>query len=208
MKDLIVIAHRGGKCPHPENTVSAFKHAVKVGFKAIEMDVRYDYFKQRFFLEHDFLHLPKYRNNHIRKILPEIPHEISLYIELKTVSCLTNYFARRLKKIHDEFLVARDVVFMSYNPFVLMRLKRLIPGVKCAFICGNRFWSFIFEHGLYYLLRPYGYFIVKRLLKKHHVDFCKKRDIKIFSYVLNNERDRMKAERLGIDGFVSDYLHK
>lgn len=208
MKEYIVIAHRGGKGPHPENTISAFKHAVKVGFKAIEMDIRYDYFKQRFFLEHDFLHLPKYRQNHFRKLIPEIPRDITLYIELKTMSCLTNYLTRRLKKIHDEFFVDRNIVYMSYNPFVLMRLKKAIPGVKCGFMCGNRFWRLIFEHGIYYFLRPYGYFLSKRLLKRSHVKFCKKRDIKIFSYVLNKESEWRKAERLELDGFVSDYPNK
>jgi len=208
MKEFIVIAHRGGKGPHPENTISAFMHAVKVGFKAIEMDVRYDYLKQRFFLEHDFIHLPKYRQNHFRKLLPEVPRDVTLYLELKTMSCLTNYFTKRLKKIHDEFLIDRDVVYISYNPFVLLRLQKAIPGIKCSFVCGNRFWQFVFEKGLYRILKPYGYLMSKRILRKKNVEFSQKKDIKIFAYVLNKESEWRKAESLGIDGFVSDYLYK
>ena len=40
LESPIAIAHRGGAAEHPENTMAAFEHAVKLGYPCIETDVR------------------------------------------------------------------------------------------------------------------------------------------------------------------------
>jgi len=54
MKDILVIGHRGAGGTQRENTLDAFLYAIDQGCKALEMDLRFDYVRKRFYLEHDF----------------------------------------------------------------------------------------------------------------------------------------------------------
>jgi glycerophosphoryl diester phosphodiesterase len=40
LESPVAIAHRGGAAEHPENTMAAFEHAVKLGYRCIETDIR------------------------------------------------------------------------------------------------------------------------------------------------------------------------
>ena len=40
LESPVAIAHRGGAAEHPENTMAAFEHAVKLGYRCVETDIR------------------------------------------------------------------------------------------------------------------------------------------------------------------------
>ena len=40
LQSPVAIAHRGGAAEHPENTMAAFEHAVKLGYRCVETDIR------------------------------------------------------------------------------------------------------------------------------------------------------------------------
>ena len=40
LESPVGIAHRGGAAEHPENTMAAFEHAVKLGCRCVETDIR------------------------------------------------------------------------------------------------------------------------------------------------------------------------
>lgn len=48
-RNLIIVTHRGGKGPFPENTPEAYRRAVAQGAEAVEMDIRLNYITGRFF---------------------------------------------------------------------------------------------------------------------------------------------------------------
>lgn len=205
IKDIVVIAHRGGASHHVENTLDSFLHGIKLGFKAIEMDLRYDYFRRRFFLEHDFLHHPRYKKNVIDNVINNIPKDIFLVLELKTNSFFTQIFARNYRKLHRRLFEDRKTLTISFNPFVLLELKIMAPEIELGFVCGNRFFKFLFQDVLYRFLKPEVYIVNKRFLNKRTVRYAKKHGMKIYSYVMNKSEERHKALDFNIDGIVTDY---
>lgn len=205
ISDMDIIAHRGGNTPFIENTLESFLYSIKLGFRALEMDVRYAYIGSFFFLEHDFLHHPRFRKNIADKILPNIPENISLFLEIKTNSVFSNIFAHAFLKIYDKYLEQRRCFIMSFNPAILIRLKRMRPEMKTGYICGSRFFLFIFKHFLIPFFKPDLFVINRRLLNVRNVRFAKKYGMKVYSYVINRNEDRHKALDLGLDGIVTDY---
>ena len=123
LSEMDIVAHRGGAGPHIENTLESFLYALDMGFSAIEMDVRRAYFSKKFFLEHDYLHHPRYRRNYVTNVLPKIPENIKLFIELKTNSVFTNVYAKNFYRVYEKYLKKRDTYIISFNPVILFRLK-------------------------------------------------------------------------------------
>lgn len=204
MKDVLIVAHRGCRKPFTENTIEAFDYAIQNGSKAVEMDVRFDYGHHRFFLEHDRLHLPSKKRNLLEKIVPTLPKDVTIFIELKTVGWLSNRFARHFMLTYQKLFAEHKTVVISFNPFVLYYLKRLSPQMKLGFLCGNPLWNFCFQHFFWERMKPDYYLLHKRLLDKANVQFGKKRNMKVFSFVLNKEKEWAKALDLGVDGITTD----
>lgn len=205
MQDLIVVAHRGGKCPHPENTLEAFAHGFKNGVKAVEMDLRFNYWMDCFFVEHDFLHRSKKRQNLLDNIVPALPKELFVFAELKTLSCFSNYVAKKFLRSFERLFDPSRTVVMSFNPFILMRLKKLAPKMQVGMLCGKRFWHTLFQKLLYKYIKPAVYLLHYRLLNEKNVRFGRDRGMQVFSFVLNKEAQWRRALALEVDGIVTDF---
>lgn len=204
MKNIEIIAHRGGDSPHDENTLEAFNYAIDKGSKAIEMDIRYDYFRRRFYLVHDFLHRPKWKRNLLLDVIDELPKDLYLVIELKTISVFTCIFPKKFKIFYDEYLKDRNIIAISFNPFVLMRLKKIAPYIPRGILCGSRFWNYIYCN----ILRDYVdaeiYIPSKRFLNRKVVLFAKKHGVKLYTYLINTKKSLEKIIKYNIDGFITD----
>jgi glycerophosphoryl diester phosphodiesterase len=204
MDNFIIVAHRGGHGPYNENTLEAFKHAICKGCKAVEMDLRFDHLRKRFYLEHDFLHSPRHRHNLAEIIVPELPPETFFFVELKTVAWLTKSYARNFLKEFKKLFKTENSVVMSFNPFVLMQLRKLEPGIKRGYLMGNFFWSFVFKKILHKAISPHILLLHKRLFDLNNVRFARSRGMKVMSFVLNDRENWQKAVDYGIDGIITD----
>ena len=205
MKDILVIGHRGAGGTQRENTLDAFLYAIEQGCKALEMDLRFDYVRKRFYLEHDFFHHPKIYKNTFVKMIPELPKHILLVIEFKSTEYFTDFFARSFKRDYDEFLKNRNVVAISYNPFILMQLRKLDPKIQRGYLCGNPISFMLFKTFFRKRIKPSYLFIHKRMLKKRIIDFTKAHRLKSIAFVLNSEKQWKKAIKLGIKGIITDH---
>lgn len=202
---LEIISHRGGSGPHPEQTPEAFHYAVSRGAEAVEMDVRLNYLTRRFFLAHDFIHHPKRQWNFLEKAVREVPKSVKLVIEFKTVSVLTNIFVRTFERFYHEHLRDHNVVVISFNPFVLLRLRRIAPDIPRGIICGSRFWMFVHNWLLWRLVDAKYFVLNRRYLKLSRVEWARKRGMIIYSYLINTLKSWDQAISLEVDGVITDY---
>lgn len=204
-RNLIIVTHRGGKGPFPENTPEAYRRAVAQGAEAVEMDIRLNYITGRFFLAHDFIHHPKRQWNFLEKALAEVPYDVRLVIEFKTVSFLTNFFVKKFQRFYEEHLVGRDLMVQSFNPIVLIRLKRVLPDVPRGFICGSVFFLYVHNWLLWRFVDAKYYVFNQRFLNRRTVVWARERGMILYTYVINTVKAWNKVMKYDVDGIITDY---
>lgn len=213
MKRFFIVAHRGGKGPYMENTLDAMKNGLKSGADAIEMDVRYDHFRNRFYLEHDFFHWPWKRSNVIEKIIPFLPSKTTFFIDLKTLYWLRKSYAIYFSKVIKKYALSKKAVIMSFNPFVLIHLRKRARYLQIGLLLGNRFWSFLFRKFIYFLLEPQFIMLHQRFLRKKRflrkmLKFAKRCELKVLVFTANKPYSWQRIQELNLDGVITDYPEK
>ncbi len=210
MSSLFIVAHRGGKGPHEENTLDALKYGLKQCGNAVEMDVRFDHLRRRFYLEHDFLHSLRKNANVIDKVVPFLPTKATLFVELKTLYWLRRRYAVRFLKVIEQFALDKRAIIMSFNPFVLTQLRNRAPYLHVGFLINSRFWGFVMRHWLYWLFKPNYLMLNRHFFKKPAflhlmLDFAKEHNIKVLTFTANSPEDWYNALKYKMDGVITDY---
>jgi len=205
MNKPLIIAHRGGAGPFEENTIEALNHAVKKGSRALEIDVRFDHLKKRFYLEHDFIHSRrKNRQNVMSKVISALPDDIFFLVELKTLAWLRSFYARSFLKEYYGLFKPANTVIISFNPFVMAQIRRLAPDLKRGYLMGNIYWRFLFRTIFHRFIRPEYLLLNKRVFNMRYMKFARKNGYKVFCFVLNDKHSWQKAIDFGIDGIITD----
>lgn len=210
MYPFFIVAHRGGKSPYKENTLEALQHGLKHCGNAVEMDVRFDHLRKRFYLEHDFLHSPMDNMNVIDKIIPYLPGHATLFIELKTLYSLRKKYALHFLKVVEQMELAHRAIIMSFNPFVLIHLKGLASHLQIGFLLSNRFWGWMFRAWVYKVLKPQYLMLNKHIFhKKIFLDkmltFARIHKLKVLIFTANELEYWQKVKEYQLDGVITDY---
>ncbi len=205
MNPFTIVAHRGGKGPYKENTLQAFQHAIDYGADAVEMDMRFDHYKQRFYLEHDFLHWPSDRKNTIEKVIPYLVGKTFFVIELKTLSWVRKKYALKFLEAVKKYDLMPRSLMISYNPFILLQLRKFSSGIQLGFICPSFFRWNLFKKWILGVVRPQYVLLHQRMLKKSVIHFARQRGLKILSYTMNNDEEWLMARKLEVDGIITDF---
>lgn len=203
-----IITHRGGEGPYAENTPEAFRYAAEQGAEAIEMDIRLNYFTGRFFLAHDFIHHPRRRHMYLETAIAEVPEDVKLVIEFKTVAWMTTIFARTFQRVYDEHLKGRKVLVISFNPFILIRLRQVAPDIPRGFICGSLTLMFLYKWFLWRFVDAKYYVMNRRFLNRRRVKWMRDRGMFVYTYVINTMKSLQKVMNFDVDGIVTDHTSK
>ena len=158
----MMIAHRGIKINSPENTISAYREAVNIGFKAIEIDVistkdgtvvcshNHDleretngagWLHQMSAVEIEQIETGVFSHPENRKNIPtlldvvrSIPDNIRLNIEIKFNKVFDFSTARALARMIKTKEIPHKILVSSFNPFIVLYVRWMIPHVRTGYL--------------------------------------------------------------------------
>ncbi len=229
-KSPLVIAHRGYSKIAPENTISAFKLAVRFKADMIELDVRITKDgtpvvihdskvdrttngtgKVKNFYLWDLRELDagswfdhKYIGEKIptlKEVFDAVGVKIPINIEIKSASIKDKLTEKVLAVIYENE-IANNVLISSFDPRVLKNVRKLTREIPTGFL---------YHYPIYF--NP-----VKTLLKLganvliHNYKFTTPKLVeklhnagfKIFVYTVNNPNHILKMIKIGVDGIITD----
>ncbi|GAB4334738.1 MAG: glycerophosphodiester phosphodiesterase [Calditrichia bacterium] len=225
MKRPIIFAHRGANTFAPENTLSAFEEAIRLGCDGIELDIRFTADREIVvFHDRNALRMTGQRlsvqkstlrqikslkivddkgKNHsiptLEEVLDLAGKEVLVNIDLKKESVSRNYFEETLLKTLRVINLRDNIIISSFNPFSLKKLYALNPSLHYGFIFRNR-------SGLMMLNgHPVSSFHPRfRLLSRRFVRVLQEKGAKIYSWTVEKAEEIFKQMELGVDGIITN----
>jgi glycerophosphoryl diester phosphodiesterase len=228
--DLWVVAHRGASGHAPENTLAAFRHAVELGARFIETDLRLSR-DSRFVAIHDEtldrttngrgpVHAltlaelreldagswfgPEFAGEHV-PTLDEILRfsrelDVVFYLEIKPVSAWGIEHAL-VGALREARETAR-VVVLSFDPSTLAAVRRLDPTLMTGLLF-NRSSNDVVERALGLgarQLAPRVDLVTPELLAA-----ARRSDLQVVTWTINEPGRMRQLVAAGVDGIMTDY---
>jgi glycerophosphoryl diester phosphodiesterase len=227
---VLAIAHRGASGHRPENTIAAFRHAIKLGADMIELDARVcgsheivvmhdskiTFYGERI-IKMTLKELRAHNKNipTLIEVLKKIGGKIPINVELKDVDiadevchlidiCVANGGAS-----YDDFIIS------SFLAGELKVARRLIPQLKISLLVGDNKWAmknrwnkerWIEEmFAVAEELQVYSINMLHLIIDQRFVSMAHHRGMKIFAYTVDASRDIAKLKAMGVDGIFSNY---
>jgi glycerophosphoryl diester phosphodiesterase len=229
---MLVIAHRGASGHCPENTMAAFKRALEMGAKAIELDV-HQTLDHQLVVCHDNdlrrtgrdrrllknLHWDEARTVDVGSwfgkefsaerlpLLSEVydllPAHVELHIEIKKGSSLYPGIEERVVDLlHKRGASARTLI-SSFDHEALYSVRSLDAKTRLGYLLGLTRLPVAFKE--MEELGAESLNLSARQVTARAIRAAKDRGYKVYIYTVNAPADRDKFSRLGADGIFSNY---
>ena len=231
LKSPVIYAHRGASAYAPENTMPAFEKALEFGADGIELDVHLtkdNYivvchdewtgrissknllikdttYKELCTLDFGGWFSPKYKGTKI-PLFEEVLNLLKdwngiLDIEIK---CGGNYYPGIEQKCIDmlkEHNFLNKIIFCSFDHDSMEKVKSINSNIPVGLLYGEAIqepWNYAKKRGAD-ALHPYY-----QLVDFKMVDMCRKNNILINAWTLNEEIEIKKYIEMGIDGVITN----
>jgi glycerophosphoryl diester phosphodiesterase len=228
-----IIAHRGASAYAPENTLAAFKLALQQGADAIELDAKLSADGQVVVIHDQTVDrttpfhgkVSDYRLAQLRKMdagshfdiafkgepIPTLEEVFKAVGQLTYINVeLTNYASptdplpEKVAELVRHFKLSHRVIFSSFNPIALGRIRRLIPEAPIGLLAfpGIKGWlarSWLGRLLKYHSLHPEVGDVTAALVNR-----VQRRGCRIFVYTVNQQDEMQRLFALGVDGIFTD----
>ena len=222
---MLIIGHRGAPSIKPENTIKSFQAALDQNVDGLEFDIQITNDSQ-IVVYHDFnilLNNQKHRildldfktlinavHDYAIPTLEEViqicPKNKIINIEIKSKDLLNKKIITNMMHILDKYNHYDNIIVSSFNPFVLMDLKKQAPKLKLGLLWSKRKkQSWFITHYSYYKLLPYSFHANVEFINQKMSNWVRSKGMKLFLYTVNSIEQRQRAYQINADGIFSDY---
>ncbi|MGB2078947.1 MAG: glycerophosphodiester phosphodiesterase [Vibrio sp.] len=219
---MLIIAHRGARATHPENTLLAFQAALDSGAQAIELDVHeYD---GEFWVIHD-----KWLNrttDHVgmlrwlsreklakvdagqgekipslRDVFALLNGQCALNIEVKGIQNFELLYQHMHEACEHYGFSNEQLILSSFNHHWLAKIKQAQPHLLIGALTGSKN---IHKAQCAEQLSAVSINVDLDVIDQDYVDDAKSRGLKVYVYTVNHPQDWQWLHQIGVDGIFCD----
>lgn len=228
---MLLIAHRGASALAPENTLAAFRLALRLGARALEFDVHQTADGELVVLHDERLRRvagrtdavrdvtwpelrrcdagrwfdPRFRGERIPRledVFAEAGSRVLLHIELKRGSALYPGVERALVGCLRRRRALRRCVVSSFDHAALFALRDLEPRLRLGYLLGATRLARAWEEMK--ALGAESLHLAARQVSAERVASAHRRGLKVLVYTVNDSAGAARLRSLGVDGIFSD----
>jgi glycerophosphoryl diester phosphodiesterase len=233
LKRPAIFAHRGSSAYAPENTLSAFELALQHAADAIELDVKLTVDGEVVIIHDPTLQRTTGQAGNVREwtlaeiqkldagshfnsafkgeripTLAELFEKIgdrALYdIELTNYVSLTDSLPEKVAELVVQHSLADRILFSSFNPLALIRVRRKLPDNPIALLARPRKKGRWARSWLGTLLRYQALHIARDDVSPEFVVSTQRRNKLLQVYTVNDGNEMASLFKMGVDGIFTD----
>jgi len=223
---MLIFGHRGAPLIKPENTIASFEMALSQNVDGIELDIQLTSDGEIVVL-HDFIiqdqskiELPvkdlsfndiqtlysKIKIPTLDEVCQMFPSDKILNIEIKSQSIHNTKIITKTVKTITKYGLHESSIISSFNPFVLLTIKKLNPRIKIGLLWSQSSTTpWFVTHYSANQLEPYSFHASIHYINDKIANWVIKNNMKLFFYTINTASELNKAKQFNADGIFSDY---
>ena len=229
----LVLAHRGASTVAPQNTLPAFEKAAELGADGIEFDVQrsadgvpvviHDMtvdaltdgtgrvsemtLAQLKELDAGSAFDPAFAGERIPtldEVLAAVGDTLLLNIELKTYALRDTGLERAVLDLAQRYALGPRVLFSSFNPLVLRRVKRLSPGALVGLLHAPE-WPLPLRKAWLAPLFPHeARHPAHTMVDAAYMAWAHQRGYRVHTWTVDDVTEMQRLIRLGVDGIITN----
>jgi len=229
----IIFGHRGASKYAPENTVAAFELALNQGAEAFELDTmlsadgipvvihdrtvdrttdgsgKVDQInsKELFAMDAGFTFSTKYLNERIpllEEVFTIFKDRALINVELKNYHNPSDALPEKVVEIANRIDVLDQLLFSSFFPSKLRRIKKLIPWAHVALISSKGLLGCVSRSGVFSSVSPDYIHPHFKDISKTYIDKQHHMNRKVNTWTVNQQADMIGLINQGVDGIITD----
>ena len=229
----VIFAHRGASAYAPENTIAAFKLAVEQGADAIELDAKLSFDGQVVVIHDQTVDRTTTGSGRIKdmayselryldagshfdcayvgesiptldEVFDNFGHQTFINVELTNYASPLDELPAKIAQIVKQRQINKSLLFSSFNPIPLIRIRRLLPDIPIALLAlpgRNGAWARSWPGRLlkYQALHPEVNDVTPAMMEQAH-----KHGYRIHVYTVNQVDVLHRLKEMQVDGIFTD----
>ncbi|MFZ3063724.1 MAG: glycerophosphodiester phosphodiesterase [Nitrospirota bacterium] len=221
MPDILNIAHRGASGHAPENTLPAFRLAMKQNADMIELDVhqtsdshiivlhdeslKIGILTKKFIREMSLKEVRKINKNipTLKQVLKLVKGKIRLNIEIKRGSGYYPDIERNVYSLLKKDRLLSNTIISSFDIDCLKNLRKISDDIIIGFLYNKKNWNMAIKKVV--ALKAYSFHVSDKILSEELIAKAHKNRMRLFVYTINDVKKMWQAVELGVDGIFTDF---